>query len=231
MSAFGGPNIITDGLVLSLDAGNVKSYPGSGTTWYDKSGNGNNGTLTNGPIFATGSIVFDGVDDYTEVSYGNNLNLVEYFTVSSWVYPTDLNRRAPIFSTRKLNPSGCWMLEVGNGNNGQNIAAFTGVDTWVYRSVNNSVSLNVWNNVVFVRGANNSSGTMFVNGILVNSQETTNYTIINNTDNRLIGQSNQPNTQGLNFKGNIVTVQVYNRALSASEVLQNYNATKTRFGL
>ena len=48
MSAFGGPNIITDGLVLSLDAGNVKSYPGTGTTWYDKSGNGNNGTGDDG---------------------------------------------------------------------------------------------------------------------------------------------------------------------------------------
>ena len=64
MSAFGGPNIITDGLVLNLDAGNIKSYPESGTTWFDKSGNGNDGTLTNGPTFdsgSLGSIVFDGV--------------------------------------------------------------------------------------------------------------------------------------------------------------------------
>ena len=61
------PQIVTSGLVLSLDAGNTKSYPGTGTTWFDKSGNTYNGTLTNGPTFNTanlGSIVFDGVDDY-----------------------------------------------------------------------------------------------------------------------------------------------------------------------
>ena len=61
------PRIVTDGLVLLLDAGNTKSYPGTGTTWTDISRNGNNGTLTNGPTFDSangGSLVFDGVDDY-----------------------------------------------------------------------------------------------------------------------------------------------------------------------
>jgi hypothetical protein len=70
---FTGPNIVTDGLVLYLDAANQKSYPGTGTTWNDLSGNGNNGTLVNGPTFNSdnnGSIVFDGVDDY--VNFGDN---------------------------------------------------------------------------------------------------------------------------------------------------------------
>ena len=71
MSVKGGPATVTSGLVLELDAGNIKSYPTTGTTWFDKSGNANNGTLVNGPTFDTGSlgsIVFDGVNDYGRVS-------------------------------------------------------------------------------------------------------------------------------------------------------------------
>ena len=65
------PSIVTSGLVLNLDAANMKSYPRSGTTWRDLSGLGNNGTLTNGPTFNSqngGSIVFDGVDDYASIN-------------------------------------------------------------------------------------------------------------------------------------------------------------------
>ena len=74
MAVSAGPKIVKDGLVLCLDAGNSESYPGSGTTWTDLSGNGNNGTLTNGPTFNTGSlgsISFDGINDYCDV--GNTL--------------------------------------------------------------------------------------------------------------------------------------------------------------
>ena len=73
-AAASGPNIVEDGLVLALDAGNTKSYPGSGTTWTDLSGKGNNGTLTNGPTFDSGNggaIFFDGGNDY--VTTGNTL--------------------------------------------------------------------------------------------------------------------------------------------------------------
>jgi hypothetical protein len=90
MASIGGPNIVTDGLVLALDAANTKSYPGSGTVWKDLSGNGNNGTLINGPTFDTGnlgSIEFDGVDDWT--SFGNILNTgTSDFTISAWVKST-----------------------------------------------------------------------------------------------------------------------------------------------
>ena len=87
---FTGPNIIKDGLVLTLDASSQRSYPGSGTTWYDLSGNGNNGTLTNGPTFDSGnggSIVFDGTNDYvngptTNSVIGNNISLI---SLSAWV--------------------------------------------------------------------------------------------------------------------------------------------------
>ena len=75
MGVFAGPEIVEDGLVLALDAGNTKSYPGSGTTWTDLSGNGNNGSLVNGVGYNSGnlgSLSFDGVNDY--VNFGNIFN-------------------------------------------------------------------------------------------------------------------------------------------------------------
>ena len=88
MSVIGGPNIVEDGLVLSLDAANTKSYPGSGTVWSDLSGNSNNGTLTNGPTFDSGnkgSIVFDGIDDSISVGHTALLNPTLNMTISVWV--------------------------------------------------------------------------------------------------------------------------------------------------
>ncbi len=90
---FTGPNIITNGLILELDAANRKSYPGSGTTWTDLSGNGNTGTLTNGPTFSSangGSIVFDGVDDYVNCGNASSLNFerTNSFSFCFWIYPT-----------------------------------------------------------------------------------------------------------------------------------------------
>ena len=82
------PKIITNGLVLSLDAANNKSYPRSGTTWSDLSGNSNTGTLTNGPTFSSangGSIVFDGVDDYISGTNNSSLQLLNDLTIGAWV--------------------------------------------------------------------------------------------------------------------------------------------------
>jgi hypothetical protein len=92
MSAIGGPATVTSGLVLELDAGNIKSYPTTGTTWFDKSGNARNGTLTNGPTFNTGSlgsIVFDGVDDYVSLGTFNGLGSTNR-TISVWFRITSL---------------------------------------------------------------------------------------------------------------------------------------------
>jgi hypothetical protein len=96
MSVIGGPDTITDGLVLYLDAANTKSYIGSGTTWKDLSGNSNDGTLTNEPTFDSGnsgSIVFDGVDDFVTtgqqldpIAFGLFADSTSFWTVSSWFY-------------------------------------------------------------------------------------------------------------------------------------------------
>jgi len=87
MSIKDGPKIVTDGLILALDAGNRFSYPGSGTTWSDLSGNGYNGTLINGPTFSNGAIVFDGTDDYVLINNGftNLFKNKSYWSTSIWI--------------------------------------------------------------------------------------------------------------------------------------------------
>jgi hypothetical protein len=90
MGFYRGANVVTSGLVLALDAANTKSYPGSGTTWSDLSGNGNTGTLTNGPTFNSangGSIAFDGIDDYTNLGLVTQLTNITNVSVNAWVYP------------------------------------------------------------------------------------------------------------------------------------------------
>ena len=81
------PRIVTNGLVLALDAANIKSYPGSGTTWTDLSGIGNNGTLTNGPTYSSangGSLVFNGTDNYVSLP-ANSINTNADLTLNYWV--------------------------------------------------------------------------------------------------------------------------------------------------
>jgi hypothetical protein len=95
---FGTPPIVTNGLVLHLDAGSRQSYPGSGTTWNDLSGNGYNGTLTNGPTFNTanqGSIVFDQANDIVSFS---GVVLTNTHTVNIWIYPTSSDDYGTLFS-------------------------------------------------------------------------------------------------------------------------------------
>jgi hypothetical protein len=87
MATIGGSNIVTSGLILSLDAANSRSYPGSGTTWSDLSGNGNTGTLTNGPTFSNNSLVFDGTNDYSTTPDSTSLRPAS-FSIDTWFRPT-----------------------------------------------------------------------------------------------------------------------------------------------
>lgn len=225
MGISAGPDIITDGLVLELDAGDRNSYPGTGTTWRDLSGNSNNGTLTNGPTFNTGSlgnIVFDGVDDYTSVTHSTSLNITETFTISCWIYPTRINNPDYI-----MNKNDAWGLilgfQSGNVNFYNNAYQPTAAATQI------SVSLNQWVNVVYSKDLNSLSNNWngYKNGSSVFTL-TRSFTNSTNSSNLLIGSS-QTN---LNFyRGNIASVQIYNKALSSQEILQNYTAMKTRFGL
>jgi len=217
MAYFHSPRIVTDGLVLALDAANTKSYPGSGTTWFDRSGNGYNGTLTNGPTFNSsnlGSISFDGVNDYIEIAH--NLNTLSNYTIMFWAYRSAENRM-PIAS--RVGTPFYWF--------GDNSWRYThgGAGGEYYYSKPTSIPLNTWGHYCVVYNGANVS--IYRQGVYQGQQSTTG--TANFSDGLRIGF--WAGGGGYEWQGNIASVQMYSSALTAAEVLQNYNATKGRFGL
>jgi hypothetical protein len=218
------PQIVTDGLVLLLDAGDINSYPRSGTTWYDVSGNGNNVTLTNGPTFlptvARGVMSFDGVDDYATAPASSKFAFgAGDFTLECWVYPTDISTTYQHMIA--LPDQGTFALksEVNTGNIYFYSPSFT-----TYGSTSGwTLTLNTWNHVMFTRVSN--VGYAYLNGVSKGSKS---------------GFSNSFSSQILNihngwpgeFAGMLMgAVRVYNIGFSSAQVTQNYNAQKSRFGL
>jgi hypothetical protein len=241
MAFYRGPNVVTNGLVLALDAANTKSYPGSGTTWSDLSGNNNIGTLTNGPTFNSangGSIVFDGVDDYTNISYNSNLN-ASTWTLSVWFkLNPGYQELDAIISRTYYSPEftinyfiDCGLIVQNKFRIGsykfspeanQNITSSTTVTSTIGK----------WTNIVGYRTSDFKVG-VFVNG--VSETESTfssvDFSSTNVNSGITIGALNLNGTLGRFTNGNVANTQLYNRALSSSEILQNYNAQKSRFGL
>lgn len=232
----GGPNIVTNGLVLNLDAANTKSYPGSGTTWTDISRGGNNGTLVNGPAFNSangGSIVFDGTNDYvTESNFTGSIT--NSFTIGTWVY-----FNSPVTTGQKIfhaqsgsNPYSEVNLDNYSGGSGNPKYHFY-THNWAATSTNDiltstfDVTGSIWAYVVGTYDDTSKFKYLYVNGILNRSGSTT---VKIDWPNSITWLGRRLNSsEPLN--GRISVTQVYNRALSATEILQNYNATKTRFGL
>ena len=227
ISYYGG--IVKDGLVLDLDAAKRDSYIGTGTAWNDISGNRNNGTLVNGPTFNSGnlgSIVFDGVDDYEIGNTPTSLNLSQPTSINVWFY---FNAFTPVNSRIiECQDSSYSVQIIRDGNSGliatKNSNFQTGVDgtTWF------TPTTGIWYNVTAVWTPSTTSTLLYLNGV---SQTGTSFSNI--------GKGNQPNKTVLGVRsdfqsttwlnGRISITQIYNRALSASEILQNYNATKGRY--
>lgn len=216
-----GPNIVKEGLVLYLDAASGTSYSpyNSGTTWRDISGNNNNGTLTNGPVYNItngGSFVFDGVNDYLIVpslTWTPSAFTVFWFTLGNT--RTDYNQ-----GIGAANGWGAFNFHttiVGSLYVGIDIATRLTPTT----IPNNTYTLGVYQNFVFSYSA--GSGSLYKNGVAIGSKA---MNAPGPWGGFLMGGASS-NT----INGNIGLVQIYNRALSAQEVLQNYNSTKGRFGL
>ena len=220
MGLYYNPTIITDGLVLALDAANTKSYPGSGTTWFDISGNGNNGTLTNGPTFSSsnqGSIVFDGTDDIVTTSLSATLS----FTWSVWF---KTNVLASGYRNIISVPTGAYMLMLLDTST--NNMGFWSSDGMGGGSLGvNSLSTNTWYNAVLVReGDGISNGyKAYLNSVFNGSANTSTWAIANTVS--LGGRTDA----GQYLNGNIALVQIYNRALQNFEISQNFNALRQRF--
>ena len=228
-----GPEIIQSGLLLALDAGNSKSYPGFGNTWADLSGNGNNGTLVNGPTYSSadgGSLVFDGVMPPGKGVQlpGTNLSLNQ-MTISSWNYSSNYNQNGFMFE-KTIN--GTVNTQYSLFYNGNNLIYYRtyGLST-TDLTVNTStagVVNNQWNNVVATWDGTNKR--IYVNGILrVTSTNLTGTVTQNTTGAAYIGIYG--NFAGYPFNGRISKTSIYNRALTLGEIQQNFNALKSRFSI
>jgi hypothetical protein len=221
MSFFHSPNIVTNGLVLAFDAANPKSYPGSGTTWYDISGGNRNGTLVNGVGYSSnykGILIFDGADDRVEVSNSGLLpNGTGNFSYNVWVNLQGKPSVGTIFENGYYYAG----ILIRYETDGITIYAGGGFAYWGKFSFN--PPLGQWNHLGFVR--NGSSLDFYVNGVYQASMSFT--ANITYDPNLFIGTSQHATSQC--FNGYIANTQIYNRALTASEVLQNYNATRQRF--
>lgn len=214
------PNIVTNGLMLYLDAGNPASYPGTGTTWTDLSGNGNNGTLQNGVGFSSlnsGSLTFDGVNDWVSTNY-NGVTGQTARTVSVWFYPNILQSRN--------------LLGWGTQSNFQmwDILPFgANVGVHIYNSgseAGTAYSAATWQQITFTY--THPTIRSYMNAVYKN-QYTNNG--INTGSNEKFNIGRGIYTNYAHFNGRIAQVLVYNRELSQQEIQQNFDAVKGRFGL
>jgi hypothetical protein len=222
------PAIVTDGLVLNLDAGFTPSYPTSGTTWYDLSVSSNNGTLINSPTFdADGAITFDGTDDYVTANYPSSFLGNPSFSIGGW-----------------FKRSGTWSggATWGIGIGGNNINSYNwsydntiGIDLYGNTTFNTfeTYSLTEWKHIVWTYNGSTfttSNVIIYINGVPYTGNDLT--VIRNNgaTPN-IVGSSLalgrvSSNENSYYGKPIIGSFQMYNRVLSQSEILKNYNAQR-----
>lgn len=211
MAVYGGPDIVTSGLILHLDAGSNKSYPGSGNTWFDLMGN-NNGTR-NGTTYLPdnkGIFSLNGTSDYIIVS-----SVIDATSIDVWFYMNNRNNFPIIYAGADTYNSSTWQWSIFN---------FGGNTYWAPSSsstiITSSVPTVAWINAVIVRKS--SSSLIYINNVVLSPFGSK----ITTTGNLYIGKS------GANYmNGKIASLKLYNKELSSLEVAQNYNAIKGRFGL
>ena len=209
------PQIVTSGLVLLLDAGDQASYPGSGTTWTDLSGNGNNGTLVNGVGYNSsngGSLSFDGVDDRVNLSTATGT--VSQYTIAYWA-KRNAENRMPVST---INEDFYWF--------GDRSWAYVhgGVSGEYYYSKPTSIPSETWGYYAVVYNGSNVS--IYRQGIYQGQQSTTG--TANFSSALRIGWWGS-NTYA--YLGNIANVSFYNRALSEAEITQNFNELRSIYGV
>jgi hypothetical protein len=223
---FGAP-IVTDGLVFAVDANNIVSYPKSGTAWYNLTGSITNGSLVNGPTFSPvngGSIVFDGTDDYVNVSNGMNALVgTNQVTFSAWI--------------RRSSTTSYWAGIISNKINlAEGIALLVNPTSKIFFQYDSTsgvyaidggatLETNVWYNIVGIY--DNVGLKTYLNGVLNDSAADAGKSIASAGNMDIVIGAHQPISSY--FPGEIANVKIYNRGLTAAEVLQNYQSEQYRF--
>jgi hypothetical protein len=228
MSAYAGPEIPNNGLVLALDAANAKSYPGSGTAWTDLSGRGNSGTLANGPTYSSangGSIVFDGTNDFVQ-QIAPTLNLSAGVTMEMMFKSNDIFGRAQGFMRYNYAPTQYYLNFYADGSGTLRWESWSpyptsGSSIFTPTLLSNST----WYHAVgtYASGAS----VLYINGssVATGSNGTGNFPSSYTTDFFIVGE------YAGYCSGNIAVAKIYNRALTAAEVTQNFNALRGRYGI
>jgi hypothetical protein len=231
-------SIVTSGSVFLANASNITSYPGTGTAWYDISGNNNTGSLVNGPVYSDGnSFTLDGSNDYIRFNSGSAINDLTKATWTIWLKWTEavgITETSFLYKSDNNNTAG-WIIRVQTNQIQVQIVTSTNKNytlpasetparnVWYMLSV-------TWDGTIFATGGIN----IYINGVkntatpVVNSAgvapRTTDAAQVFDIGNNRTGSPNY-------FGGNIGFVQIHNRVLTDAEVLQNYNVTKATYGL
>ena len=230
----GGVNIVTNGLVLYLDASNTKSYISGSTTWNDVSRSGNNGALINGPTFNSangGSIVFDGTNDFVDLSSYANNSLWNSLWTNGISFDCIIRLTSPYsFSQRSIfcRSSG------SDGNNWFNFSVEIDrrLRFWMGNYVPAYTTTSLTAGVIYhiTLTWDKSNVRYYINSVLDSTTGMSNVLTTGTATALALGSGGNA-FSGWEFPGNIYNFSVYNRELSATEIQQNFNATKSRFGL
>jgi hypothetical protein len=238
MATIGGSNIITNGLVLALDAANRRSYVPGSTIWNDVSGNRNSGSLVNGPTFNSangGSIVFDGVDDFVQSTSVNGTGMMnptlynETISINIWLKSTSTRASQYAINTGAYSGglSGFVLVVNDGGIEGADfISIASSTKNYLYGS-GNFISTNEIVNICFLSDGSNMR--VYKNGSIIASVSSSVTSASPSSNGLVLGRPN--NTSNFYFVGNVYNFGIYNRALSATEIAQNYEALKSRYGL
>ena len=220
------PKIVTNGLVLNLDAGQQNSYPGSGTTWTDLSGNGNNGTLVNGPTYSSanyGSIAFDGSNDYVFLNFANPF--AETVIVWAKSATTNWNQYGWLSSSRRPNGH---IIHPDQGTKDVNFYTLSAGSSYTVVGIARPSDITVPHMYAYTTNGSNEH-KVYLDALLVNTDTTSISRATGlSPQNYEIGKDDGTGRFG---QGNIYAVQRYNRALTAAEISQNFNALRSRYGI
>jgi hypothetical protein len=228
MGAYGGPDIITDGLVLALDAASERSYPGTGTSWYDLTKESNNGSLINGPLFSNdnyGVIDFDGVNDWSLI-------------VSSPAFTVDTRTVEIIFRMNGSYSNYSPLAVYANGSSTTN-RIWLGVQANKFQMhgwgtvdpiCTTTIDSDEWYVCTFSYNKPTQAMKVYTNGVLESSVTNTQGGVSASSSNNWYLASIPGGWQGVTYSDtSIASFKIYDRILSDDEVLQNYNAIKNRF--
>jgi len=230
MSLSGGPKITKEGLVLLLDATNEKSYPGEGQTWYDISGYKNHGTQQYSPVWS--EEYFETNNGYFNIQHSDSLDFTGSLTACMWaksdssggfgIYWSGISR----YSQFILGP---------NGTSNSPMAFLIYTNNWYPSGYGNAslwgqselgLDYSQWHYYVGVYESENNQNKLYIDGELIVTLPTSGTL---KQDNDTIDIGNRESSDKQTLKGDIASVQVYNRSLNQEEVIKNFNATKRRF--